>query len=133
MGFAEEQLTRLRAGWQEMLDHPFLLRTRDGTIPFQTFATWMRQDYLFVEAAIPFVSLLLAKAPPEHRELHTRVLGMLNEELALFRERASAVGVDLAHPVPSFVSHAYGQFLLATAYRESYASGFTLLYVAEKA
>jgi thiaminase/transcriptional activator TenA len=133
MGFAAEQLTHVRARWQEMLDHPFLLRTRDGTIPFDTFATWIRQDFLFVEAAIPFVSILLAKAPAEHRDAHTRVLGMLNKELELFRERARAVGVDLGDLAPSFVNHAYIQFLLATAYRESYACGYTVLYVAEKA
>jgi thiaminase/transcriptional activator TenA len=115
-----------------MIAHPFLQRTRDGTIPFETFATWMRQDYLFVEAAIPFISILLAKAPGKHRQAHSDVLGMLQKELGLFRERAAAVGVDLGTPEPSFVNHAYMQFLLATAYRESYACGYTVLYAAER-
>jgi thiaminase len=133
MAFAAEQLARLRASWQEMLAHPFLLRTRDGTIPFETFATWMRQDSLFVQAAIPFISLLLAKAPEQHWQAHSDVLAMLQKELGLFRARAAAVGVDLGKPEPSFVSHAYAQYLLATGYRESYACGYTVLYVAEKA
>jgi thiaminase len=133
MGFAAEQLARVRADWQKMVDHPFLLRTRDGTIPFETFATWMRQDYLFVEGSIPFISVLLAKAPGKHRASHTGVLGMLQKERELFRERAAAVGVDLRDLAPSFVSHAYIQFLLATAYRESYACGYTVFYAAEKA
>jgi thiaminase len=133
MRFAAEQLARLGAEWQRMLEHPFLARTRDGTIPTATFANWMRQDYLFVEAAIPFIAALLAKAPDEHRPAHTGVLTMLEKELTLFRERAQAVGVDLAGVAPSFVNHAYIQFLLATAYRESYACGYTALYVAEKA
>jgi thiaminase len=133
VGFAAEQLGRSRAEWQKMVDHPFLLGTRDGTIPFETFATWMRQDYLFAEAAIPFISVLLAKAPERHRATHLGVLGMLQKELELFRERAIAVGVDLRNLAPAFVNHAYIQFLLATAYRESYACGYTVLYVAEKA
>ena len=133
MGFAAEQLTRVRVAWQEMLDHPFLLRTRDGAIAFETFATWMRQDYLFVEAAIPFISILLAKAPEKHQPALSDVLGMLHKELGLFRERAAAVGVDLGNLEPSFVNHAYIQFLLATAYRESYACGYTVLYAAERA
>ncbi len=133
MGFAAEQLQRARGAWQKMVDHPFLLRTRDGTIPFETFATWMRQDYLFVEAAIPFISILLAKAPEKHWAIHSGVLGMLHKELELFRERASAVGVDFSNLAPSFVNHAYIQFLLATAYRESYACGYTVLYASEKA
>jgi len=93
----------------------------------------MRQDYLFVEAAVPFLALLLAKAPPAHRRLHADVIAMLFRELELFRERAAAVGVGLDGVEPSFTNHAYIQFLLATAYRESYAGGFTVLYVAEKA
>jgi thiaminase/transcriptional activator TenA len=133
MQFAAEQIARLRAEWQEMVDHPFLDRTRDGTIPFDTFATWIRQDYLFAQGAIPFVSVLLARAPEKHRADHLGVLSMLQKELALFRERAAAVGVDLGGVAPSFVNHAYIQFLLATAYRETYAGGYTVFYVSEKA
>lgn len=133
MGFAAEQLARLRPRWQEMLAHPFLLGTRDGTIAFDTFATWMRQDYLFVEASIPFISILLSKAPERHRPDHSGVLAMLDRELELFRERAAAAGVELGRVEPSLVAHAYAQFLLATAHRESYACGYTVLYVAEKA
>lgn len=133
MGFTAEQLARLRPQWEEMLAHPFLQRTRDGTIPFDTFATWMRQDYLFVEAGIPFMSLLLAKAPERHRAGHSAVIAMLERELELFRERARAVGVELGRAEPAFANHAYIQFLLATAYRESYACGYAVLYAAEKA
>lgn len=133
MGFAAEQLARVRVEWQDMLDHPFLLRTREGTIPFDTFATWMRQDYLFVEAAIPFISILLAKAPEKHWALHSGVIGMLQKEQELFRERAAATGVELSNLAPSFVTHAYSQFLLATAYRESYACGYTVFFTAEMA
>jgi thiaminase/transcriptional activator TenA len=133
VGFTAEQLARVRGEWKKMLDHPFLLRTRDGTIAFETFANWMRQDYLYAEAAIPFISALLAKAPERHRALHLSVLGMLHKELELFRERAGVVGVDLRGAAPSLVNHAYIQFLVATAYRESYACGFTVFYAAEKA
>jgi thiaminase/transcriptional activator TenA len=133
MHFAAEQVARVRAEWQEMVDHPFLTRTRDGTLPFDTFATWIRQDYLFARGAIPFISVLLAKAPEKHRADHLGVLSMLQRELELFRERATAVGVDLGNVAPSFVTHAYVQFLLATAYRETYACCYTVFYVSEKA
>jgi thiaminase/transcriptional activator TenA len=116
-----------------MVDHPFLLHTRHGTIPFETFATWMRQDYLFADGTIPFISILLAKAPEKHRAFLSGVLSMLQKELELFRERAAAVGVDLRDVAPLLVNHAYLQFLLATAFRETYACGFTVLYVAERA
>lgn len=133
MGFAAEQLARLEPLWKRMLEHRFLRETRDGTIPFETFATWMRQDYLFVEAAIPFIAALIPKAPPEHWEAHANVITGLQKELKLFEERAAAVGVDLRGAPPSFTCHAYIQFLLATAYRASYPEAYTVLYTAEKA
>jgi thiaminase/transcriptional activator TenA len=119
--------------WERILDHRFLKETRDGTIAHETFATWMRQDYLFVEAAIPFIAALLPKAPAAHRGALGEVLPVLERELGLFRERAEAAGVDLTDVEPSFVNHAYVQFLLASAYTRSYAQAFTVLYVAEKA
>jgi thiaminase len=133
MSFCAEQLARLQTDWDRMRHHPFLLHTRDGTIPFDTFATWMRQDYLFVEAAIPFISALLARAPRRHWETHAGVISMLQRELELFRDRATAAGVDMTELRPSFVNHAYIQFLIATGYRESYEGAFTVLYAAEKA
>lgn len=133
MPFIDDQLDRLGPLWDRMLAHPFLLRTRDGRLPDRDFARWMRQDYLFVEAAIPFISALLTKAPEAHRQGLAGFLPALQTELELFEERAADAGVDLRGAPPSFTCHAYVQFLLATAYRHSYAEGFTVLYVAEKA
>ncbi|MGD2067327.1 MAG: TenA family transcriptional regulator [Gemmatimonadota bacterium] len=133
MGFARDQIERIRPLWDCMLSHPFLLRTRDGTLPDADFARWMRQDYLFVEAAIPFIAGLLAKAPEGHREGLAGFLPALHTELGLFEERAAAAGVDLRGAPPSFTCHAYVQFLLTTAYRHSFAEAFTVLYGAEKA
>lgn len=133
MGFSAEQLARVRPIWDRILDHRFLLQTRDGTIPDTTFITWMRQDYLFVEAAIPFIATLIAKAPPEHRPALAQALPTLEQELDLFRKRAEAAGVDLREVAPSFTNHAYIQFLIATGFSATYREGFTVLYVAEKA
>ena len=133
MGFAAEQLERVEPLWERMVRHRFLLETRDGTIPSGTFATWMRQDYLFVQAAIPFVALLIGKAPARHWEMHANVIFMLQKELELFRERAAAAGVELDGVQPSFTTHAYVQFLIATACRGSYAEAYAVLYTAEKA
>jgi thiaminase/transcriptional activator TenA len=133
MGFCTEQLERHASLWRRMLTHPFLIATRDGTIAHETFARWMRQDYLFVEAAIPFIAALLPKAPRGHWQPLAGVITALEKELELFEGRARAVGVELRGTPPSFVTHAYIQFLLATALRASYAEAFTLLYAAEKA
>lgn len=132
MSFASEQVERIRPLWDRMLEHRFLTHTRDGTLPDEIFAVWMRQDYLFVEAAVPFIAILVSKAPPEHRERLASFLPALEKELELFRERADAAGVDLGSTPPSFTCHAYVQFLLATGYRRSFTEGFTVLYAAER-
>jgi len=133
MSFCKTQLDQVRPLWDRMLSHRFLLQTRDGTLPDQVFATWMRQDYLFVEAAIPFIAALLAKAPKEHWEALSGIIPAFQKELKLFEERAAAVGVNLGEGPVSFTCHAYIQFLLNTAYQASYAEGYTVLYAAEKA
>jgi formylaminopyrimidine deformylase / aminopyrimidine aminohydrolase len=133
MSFISEQDERFGPLWEAVRTHPFLLETRDGTIPDEVFATWMRQDYLFVEAAIPFIAALLPKAPTDHWGALAGVIQALEKELGLFEERAARVGVELRGAPPSFTCHAYVQFLLATAYTRPYAEGFTVLYAAERA
>ncbi|NIM52268.1 MAG: TenA family transcriptional regulator [Gemmatimonadales bacterium] len=133
MPFCADQLARLEPLWDAMLDHRFLRETRDGTISDERFAVWMRQDYLFVEAAIPFLAALLARAPRHHWEPLAGAIAALQKELKLFEERAQVVGVNLRGAPPSFTNHAYIQFLLATAFRASYAEAYTVLYTAEKA
>jgi thiaminase len=133
MSFCETQQARIAPLWDRMLTHPFLLQTRDGTIPHETFASWMRQDYLFVEAAIPFLAALIPKGPASHWEPMTQAIGALIRELRLFEERADAVGVEIRGSQPSFTTHAYIQFLLATAQNASYEEAYTVLYAAESA
>lgn len=133
MSFTSDQLDRIHPLWTEMLSHPFLQQTRDGEIPDATFATWMQQDYLFVEAAIPFMAALLPRGPESHWESLTAAIGALQKELRLFEERGAEAGVDLRSAPPSFTCHAYVQFLMATAYQRSYAEAYTVLYTAEKA
>ncbi len=133
MQFSERLYSDHREMWETMLRHRFLIETRDGKIEKETFVRWMRQDYLFVRAAIPFISAMIPKAPLSHWEAHSGVVAMLQKELLLFEERARAVGVDFNNVEPSFTNHAYIQFLLATAAYESYPVVYTVLYTAEKA
>lgn len=133
MSFTESLLVRHDELWSRMLDHPFLLRTRDGELADDTFATWLRQDHHFVRAARPFVGLLLGRSPERHRDPLVEALAALSEELELFRDRAEALGADLEDVEPGLVNHAYVQFLLATAHGESYGSTFTAYWTAEKA
>jgi thiaminase len=133
MSFIDEQDQRLAPLWDAIRNHRFLLATRDGTIPDETFATWMRQDYLFVEAAIPFIAGMIPRAPRAHWAPLAGVISALEKELHLFEERAAKVGVTLRGAPPAFACHAYIQFLLGTGASASYAESFTVLYAAERA
>jgi len=133
MGFCLDQLNRIKPLWDTMLQHRFLIETRDETISDEVFAQWMQQDYLFVRAAIPFIAAMIPKAPLKHWEAHSNVIAMLQKELKLFEERANAAGVSFENISPWFTNHAYIQFLLSTAAHESYPVAYTVLYTAEKA
>lgn len=133
MPFIDTMDARFASLWDQIRSHPFLLETRDGSIDPETFATWMRQDYLFVEAAIPFIGALLPKAPTRHWAPLSGVIGALEKELNLFEERASRVGVELRGAPPAFACHAYIQFLMSTAAHASYPVAWAVLYGAERA
>ena len=132
--FTDDLLDDHASLWSRMLEHPFLRETRDGDIDTSTFQTWLRQDYIFVEAAIPFVGQLIARAPdPELRSALANIPPSLEEELDLFEERAEALGVSIDDVEPGLTNHAYVQFLQSSAYRESFAAAFTVYWAAEKA
>ena len=132
-GFSDEQVERLEALWGEMLAHPLLHGMRDGTIEDEAFVRWMRQDYLFVSAAIPFLAALIPRGPASHWQPLARAVGALERELRLFEEQAEDLGVELKGAVPSETVHAFNQFLLATAQTSSYEEAFAVLYAAHRA
>ena len=133
MSFTDDLRSRHRGLWNRLLEHPFVLRTRDGEMPAETFETWLRQDYLFVREGRAFLGLLLARSPERLRDPLAEALAALGEELELFRDRAEALGVDLEDVEPGLVNHAFVQYLEATARGESYGSAFTAYWTAERA
>ena len=133
MSFTDSLLSRHRGLWNQLLEHPFVLRTRDDEMPAETFHAWLRQDYLFVREGRAFLGLLLARSPERLRDPLADALAALGEELELFRERARALGVDLEGVEPGLVNHAFVQYLKATAHGENYGAAFTAYWTAEKA
>jgi thiaminase/transcriptional activator TenA len=116
-----------------MLAHPFLTATAAGQVTESSFKTWLAQDYLYVRETVPFLGVLLAKAPPALRAPLSEAIGTLNRELDLFRRQAEELGVVLEGLEMAPTCHAYTQFMLATAYSRPFAAGFTVLYGLEKA
>ena len=132
-GFHQRLLNSAQGIWQGILNHPFLKMTANGSIGDDTFKIWIQQDYIFVQEAIPFIAVLLAKAPLDLRPVFIQILTGLDNELKLFRQIASAHGVSLENLAPSPTCYAYNQFLMTTAHNCSFPEGFTVLYAAEKA
>jgi thiaminase/transcriptional activator TenA len=132
-GFSDEQVDRNRDLWERMLAHPLLRGMRDGALDDEVMARWMRQDYLFVVSAIPFLAALIPRGPASHWQPLARALGTLEREVRLFEEHASSLGVELAGARPSGAVHAFNEFLLATAQRASYEEAFSVLYAAHRA
>jgi thiaminase len=131
--FHEEVLHQAEPIWRAMRAHPFLAETAAGTISRDVFARWMQQDYLFVREAVPFLAILLARAPATLRRPLGEALAALHRELEVFERlaREHHVALEGIRMLPT--CHAYVHFLLATAYGRSFPEAFTVLYAAEKA
>jgi thiaminase len=130
--FHQRLLDQAQGTWNAILNHRFLKMTAEGSIPDTTFKTWIQQDYVFVREAIPFVAILLAKAPMHLRSNLIQVLSGLDQELELFRKNAAVHGVNLENVTPSPTCYAYNQFLISTAYNCSFPESLAVLYAAEK-
>lgn len=133
MSFTDSLLSRHAGLWRRLLEHPFVLRTRDGEMPAETFATWLRQDYHFVQEGRAFLGLLLARSPERLRDPLAEALAALGDELELFRSRADALDVALENVEPGLVNDAFVRYLRVTAHEASFGSAFTAYWTAEKA
>ena len=132
-GFGDQQVARNGGLWDQMLDHALLRQMRDGTIDDETFARWMRQDYLFVQSAIPFLAALIPRGPASHWQPLARAIGVLEREVRLFDDQARELGVSLRDARPSRTGHAFNQFLLDLAQTSSYEEAYAGLYAAHRA
>lgn len=133
MPFHEQLLALGRPAWSAMLGHAFLAETAAGSLPDAAFANWVQQDYLFVQQAARFVSILVSKAPSAIMPRLALAIPALHSELELFERMAAERGVTLHDVRMTPACHAYVQFMLAAAATCSFEEGFTLLYGAEKA
>ncbi|TFG66862.1 MAG: hypothetical protein E4H28_00530 [Gemmatimonadales bacterium] len=131
--FGDRQVERNRQLWDRMLGHSLLRKMRDGTIDDGRFVGWMRQDYLFVQSAIPFLAALIPRGPASHWLPLARAIGTLEREVRLFEEQARSLGVKLKGAKPSQTVHAFNQFLLETAQQSSYEEAYAGLYAAHRA
>ncbi|MGH3090446.1 MAG: TenA family transcriptional regulator [Rubrobacteraceae bacterium] len=117
--------------WKEATEHPFLDKTREGTLPEGAFENWLVQDYLFVLSGLVFQSRLVPRAPRSDQALIIGGLAALESELTWFEEKAQERNLSLdadKHPT----NKAYGD-LFITLEDRSYPTNITALWAVEKA
>lgn len=98
------------------LAHPFVSRLGDGSLPREIFARYVAQYAFFLEPLARAYALALARSTDTPTLLVLAdLLGGVREELGLHASYAARWGIDMAGVVPTSVTLAYTEFLLATA------------------
>lgn len=127
----EGLLERHPAAWRAATRHRFLDGVRDGTLPDGAFATWLAQDYLFVEDLLRFQARLLARAPRHAQAVLAGGLVALEAELTWFEEQAGLRSLRLVadrHPT----TEEYRAFM-AGLDGKPFAAALTALWALERA
>lgn len=112
--------------WEAQHSHPFVRGIADGTVDPEAFATYVRQDYVFLVDYARLLALGAARAPDldTMRRFAALLEAILGEEMELHRAFAAELGITAAtleaeRPLP--VTRAYTDFLVRTAATGSFA------------
>lgn len=98
------------------LDHRFVRGMGDGSLPLESFRSYVAQDAFFLESFARAYALALARGPDREgiEEFAALISGVI-EELKLHGGYAERWGVNLSGVVPGEATLAYTEFLLSTA------------------
>lgn len=128
---AEQLILAHETEWLVATHHPFLEQVKDGTLPYEAFATWLGQDYHFASTLLDSQSLILVNAPRPDQGLLIGGLFALDSELSWFEANAAIYGIDLTQlPLPT--CQKYQDFLLALQYKP-YVVQITCIWALERA
>lgn len=106
--------------WESSHRHPFLTELRDGTLPVERFAYYMKQDYVYLmDYAKVFAYGSIKAKDLETMGMFARLLdSTLNTEMELHRQYAARLGItsrDLEETKPAPTTLAYSNYLLDAA------------------
>ncbi len=129
-------MTEHREAWERVVRHPFVLALGAGTLLRPTFAAYMAQDYLFVDALARTVAYGIAKAPSaaEARPLAGFLQTLLGAEDDLFGrvfEELGAPSPAERRPDPLPVTARFERLVTGVGRRGTFEEIAAALYVTE--
>lgn len=106
--------------WEAQHAHPFVVGIGDGSLDFDRFAFWVRQDYLFLIEYARTLATGAARAPdlPTMRRLADLARATLADEMELHRSYCEELGIsraDLEREEMSPTTRGYTDFLVRVA------------------
>jgi thiaminase/transcriptional activator TenA len=117
---------RVQPVWERTHRHPFVTGLGDGSLPVESFAFYMKQDYLFLIEYAKLFAIASTKAYDLATSAKFAALqeATLNYEMELHRQYAQRFGIsreELEATEPSFVMLAYTSYMLKVAHQGSLA------------
>lgn len=124
--FTDRLIEQAAPVWEEIYRHPFVQGLGDGSLPPDTFAFYLKQDYLFLidYAKLFAVASIKAYDLPTGAKFAALMEATLNGEMALHRQYAERFGItaaELEQTEPSFAMLAYTSYTLKVAHTGSLA------------
>jgi thiaminase (transcriptional activator TenA) len=119
-GLADNLRSSASDVWEAQHRHPFVTGIGDGSLPFERFNVWLRQDWLFLIEYARLLAVGTARAPD--LDTMTRFAGLtraiLEQEMSLHRSYAAEFGIsaeelEAERMLPT--TQGYTDFLVRTA------------------
>ena len=101
------------------LDHPFVRRLGDGSLPAEVFGRYVAQDVYYLEAFFRAYALAAARCEGRHSAAVAfhRLMGGVLQELEMHAGHAASLGLDLGAVTPHRATTAYVDLLLEVAWK----------------
>lgn len=121
--------------WERMVGHPFVHSLGNGSLPREAFASYMRQDYLFIDTLVRLVSSAIARAPSVEtaKPLGSFLNTLLGAEDALFNNVFTRMNLSRPDRDSDMktITLRFTNYLLGLGRRGSFEPIATALFVTE--
>jgi thiaminase (transcriptional activator TenA) len=124
--FSDELRASAAAVWEAQHAHPFVVGIGDGSLDFDRFAFWVRQDYLFLREYSRMLATGAARAPDlaAMRRFADLAQATLGEEMELHRSYCGELGIsqeELEGEEMAPTTRGYTDFLVRVAMSGDFA------------